>query len=453
MIKLVLSDMDGTFLNNHGDFNRELYKQVKQLMTEKGVVFAPVTGKQCERVEELFGENANDLWILGDSATRIKHNGEFVYESLLSNKLGLEIIHLLEEISLDHTIIACTKNGAIIKENIASEEEAIVRRSYTHVKHITDFNEISDDFIKITIHDPALNGFKTKEKLSRFFESAYIVASEAAWIDIANTNVHKGTTVKQLQTLLNVTPDETMAFGDGYNDLELLSRATYSFAVRNAVKEVKEAANFVARSNEEDGVMKTIIQMLALQENKVKTEKEKMLAGEMYDPADPVLLKDQAEARQKVRLFNQTSESEGKKRQDILKTLLGSTGENVYIEPNIRFDYGYNTHVGDNFFANFDCTILDVCEVRFGDNCMLAPGVQIYTATHPLDPIERNSGKEYAKPITIGNNVWIGGSAVINPGVKIGDDAVIASGAVVTKDVPARVVVAGNPAKVIKQID
>ncbi|WP_338021913.1 sugar O-acetyltransferase [Amphibacillus cookii] len=185
----------------------------------------------------------------------------------------------------------------------------------------------------------------------------------------------------------------------------------------------------------------------------MKTEKEKMLAGEMYDPADPVLLKDQAEARQKVRLFNQTSESEGKKRQDILKTLLGSTGENVYIEPNIRFDYGYNTHVGDNFFANFDCTILDVCEVRFGDNCMLAPGVQIYTATHPLDPIERNSGKEYAKPITIGNNVWIGGSAVINPGVKIGDDAVIASGAVVTKDVPARVVVAGNPAKVIKQID
>ncbi|WP_026065260.1 sugar O-acetyltransferase [Amphibacillus jilinensis] len=185
----------------------------------------------------------------------------------------------------------------------------------------------------------------------------------------------------------------------------------------------------------------------------MKTEKEKMLAGEMYDPADPVLLKDRAEARKKVRLFNQTSVSEGEKRKNILEALLGSTGENVYIEPNIRFDYGYNTHVGDHFFANFDCTILDVCEVRFGDHCMLGPGVQIYTATHPLGPVERNSGKEYAKPITIGNNVWIGGSAIINPGVKIGDDAVIASGAVVTKDVPARVVVAGNPAKVIREID
>ncbi len=123
------------------------------------------------------------------------------------------------------------------------------------------------------------------------------------------------------------------------------------------------------------------------------------------------------------------------------------------MEPNIRFDYGCNTYVGENFFANFDCTILDVCEVRFGDYCILGPGVQIYTATHPLHPTERNTGKEYGKPITIGNNVWIGGSAIINPGVLIGDNAVIASGAVVTKDVPDNVVVGGNPAKVLKEIE
>ena len=185
----------------------------------------------------------------------------------------------------------------------------------------------------------------------------------------------------------------------------------------------------------------------------MKTEKEKMLAGEMYDPADPVLLKEREEARRKVRIYNQTLETEGEKRTKLLKELLGSTGKNVYMEPNIRFDYGYNTHVGENFFANFDCTILDVCEVRFGDNCMLAPGVQIYTATHPLHPADRNSGREYAKPIMFGNNVWIGGSAVINPGVTIGDNVVIASGAVVTKDVPDNVVVGGNPAKIIKQIE
>lgn len=267
MIKLVLTDMDGTFLNNSGDFNRELYKDVKKIMKEKGVVFAPVTGKQCERVEELFGNDADDLWILGDSATRIKNNGNFVYESLISNNLGLEIIRLLEKVSLEHTIIACTRNGAIIKENISYEEAAIVRKSYAQVKQVSDFNEITDDFIKITIHDPLLRCMETRERLSPFFESVYIVASEAAWIDIANANVHKGTTVEHLQRLLNVTPEETMAFGDGYNDLELMTRATYSFAVRNAVQELKDAANFITLSNEEDAVMKTIIQMLSLQMN------------------------------------------------------------------------------------------------------------------------------------------------------------------------------------------
>ncbi|NGY75897.1 sugar O-acetyltransferase [Bacillus megaterium] len=183
----------------------------------------------------------------------------------------------------------------------------------------------------------------------------------------------------------------------------------------------------------------------------MKTEKKKMLDGEMYNPADAQLVKDRENARRQVRIYNETLENEGEKRTQLLKELFGSIGENVHVEPNIRVDYGYNIFVGENFSANFDCTILDVCEVRFGDNCMLAPGVQIYTATHPLHPTERNSGKEYAKPITFGNNVWIGGSAVINPGVTVGDNVVIASGSVVTKDVPNNVVVGGNPAKIIKR--
>lgn len=185
----------------------------------------------------------------------------------------------------------------------------------------------------------------------------------------------------------------------------------------------------------------------------MKTEKEKMLAGELYNPADAELKQDRNNARRLVRIYNQTLEDEGDKRVELLKELLGSTGENVYMEPNIRFDYGYNTYVGENFFSNFDCTILDVCEVRFGDNCMLGPSVHIYTASHPLNPTERNSGIEFAKPITIGNNVWIGGSAIINPGVTIGDNVVIASGSVVTRDVPNNVVVGGNPARIIKHIE
>ncbi|CAE6510244.1 maltose acetyltransferase domain-containing protein [Paenibacillus sp. GCM10023250] len=183
-----------------------------------------------------------------------------------------------------------------------------------------------------------------------------------------------------------------------------------------------------------------------------KTEKEKMLSGELYLAADPQLTKDRLNARRLTRLYNQTLETEHEERERILRELFGSTGRGIYIEPAIRCDYGYNLHVGDNFYANFDCVFLDVCEIRIGDNCFLAPGVHIYTATHPLEAEARISGAEYGKPVFIGHNVWIGGRAVINPGVRIGDNAVIASGTVVTKDVPGNVVAGGNPARVLKPI-
>ncbi|MFJ5712992.1 sugar O-acetyltransferase [Neobacillus sp. NPDC093127] len=185
----------------------------------------------------------------------------------------------------------------------------------------------------------------------------------------------------------------------------------------------------------------------------MKTEKEKMINGELYVAGDPELVKERENARRLTRLFNFSSETEGGKRTELLKELFGSTGENIYIEPTFRCDYGYNIHVGENFYANFNCVFLDVCEIRIGKNCMVAPGVHIYTAGHPLNPVERNSGVEFGAPVQIGDNVWIGGGAIINPGIKIGDNVVIASGAVVTKDVPDNVVVGGNPAKIIKNIE
>jgi maltose O-acetyltransferase len=185
----------------------------------------------------------------------------------------------------------------------------------------------------------------------------------------------------------------------------------------------------------------------------MKTEKEKMLAGLMYDSADPVLIKDRLNARQYIENFHKAAFDADDERMTILKSLFKKTGKWLKIEPAFRCDYGYNISVGENFFANFDCVFLDVCEITFGDNCMLGPGVHIYTATHPLDPTERNSGLEYGKKVVIGHNVWIGGRAVILPGVTIGDNVVIASGAVVHKDVEDNVVVGGNPAKVIKKID
>lgn len=185
----------------------------------------------------------------------------------------------------------------------------------------------------------------------------------------------------------------------------------------------------------------------------MKSEKQKMLDGEIYEPWDKVLVRERELARNLVRQFNSSIETEYDLRVELIKQLFGSTGEKVCMEPNFRCDYGSNIHVGDNFFANFDCVILDVCEVKIGENCMLAPGVHIYTATHPVNPYERIKGPEYGKPVTIGDNAWIGGGAIINPGVTIGDNVVVASGAVVTKDVPSNVVVGGNPARVLKEID
>lgn len=185
----------------------------------------------------------------------------------------------------------------------------------------------------------------------------------------------------------------------------------------------------------------------------IKTEKQKMLDGELYMANDAELTRDREYARKTTRMFNQTTETEQETRVALLKELFGSTGEHLSMEPNIHVDYGYNIHVGNHFYANFNCTILDVCEVRIGENCLLGPDVHIYTATHPLNPHERNTGAEYGKPVIIGNNVWIGGRAIIIPGVTIGDNVVIASGAVVTKNVPDHMIVGGNPARIINEIE
>jgi maltose O-acetyltransferase len=183
-----------------------------------------------------------------------------------------------------------------------------------------------------------------------------------------------------------------------------------------------------------------------------KTEKQKMLAGELYRASDFELVAERQRARRLTRLYNSTTEQELERRSQILQELFGAAGATIEIEPPFYCDYGSNIYAGDGFYMNFGCVILDCAPVHIGEKVLCGPAVQICTATHPTDPEVRLSGLELAAPVQIGNNVWIGGGAIICPGVTIGDGSTIGAGSVVVKDIPAGVVAAGNPCRIIRQV-
>lgn len=180
------------------------------------------------------------------------------------------------------------------------------------------------------------------------------------------------------------------------------------------------------------------------------TERERMLAGKLYRASDPELLAGDRRKWELTHRLNQTTDPEEVRA--IFRLLLGAIGPDFWIQPPFYCDYGSNIYIGDHFYANYDCIILDPGEVTIGDHVFLAPRVSIYTATHPIDAGVRNADLEYAKPVHIGSSVWIGGNTVINPGITIGDNVVIGSGSVVTKDIPSGVVAAGNPCRVLRAI-
>jgi maltose O-acetyltransferase len=181
------------------------------------------------------------------------------------------------------------------------------------------------------------------------------------------------------------------------------------------------------------------------------SERDKMLAGELYDPLDPDLVTARNRARNLCQDLNATREAEQDKRRRILKDLFGAGGESVWMQPPFFCDYGSNILLGARVFFNFNCVVLDVCEVTIGDFTLFGPAVQIYTATHPMNAALRRQ-QEFAKPISIGADVWVGGGAIICPGVRVGSRTVIGAGSVVTRDLPEDVFAAGNPCRVIREI-
>jgi maltose O-acetyltransferase len=183
----------------------------------------------------------------------------------------------------------------------------------------------------------------------------------------------------------------------------------------------------------------------------MRTERDRMLAGELYDPLDSELVTARTRARDLCQDLNATREADQQRRRQILRQLFGRGGDSVWMQPPFFCDYGSNIYLGERVFFNFNCVVLDVCRVEIGDDTLFGPAVQIYTATHPMNA-ELRRKQEFAKPITIGSDVWVGGGAIICPGVTIGSRAVIGAGSVVTRDIPAGVFAAGNPCRVIREI-
>jgi len=184
----------------------------------------------------------------------------------------------------------------------------------------------------------------------------------------------------------------------------------------------------------------------------MKTDKEKMLSGELYQAYVPELIAERDRAKEMMYIYNSFPPSKFEERRKLIREVFGSIGEKFTLEQPFFCEFGYNIHIGENFFSNFNCVILDEAPVTIGNDVLLAPNVCIYTVNHATNPERRRAALEYARPITIGNNVWIGGNSVILPGVTIGDNTIIGAGSVVTKSIPANVIAAGNPCKVIRAI-
>ena len=183
------------------------------------------------------------------------------------------------------------------------------------------------------------------------------------------------------------------------------------------------------------------------------SEKQKMLAGDMYDPTDPQLTAERRRARNLCKSLNESHDDEQDLRDRIIRDLFGRSGDDIWLEPPFYCDYGCNITLGSKVFFNFNCVILDPAPVTIGNNVLFGPAVQIYAATHPLNASERRTWFECARSVEIGSDVWMGGGAIVCPGVRIGDRSVIGAGSVVTRDIPNDVIAAGNPCRVIRHLD
>ncbi|HCU9804558.1 TPA: Cof-type HAD-IIB family hydrolase [Staphylococcus aureus] len=267
MFELIITDMDGTFLNSQGSFNRKKFQQLLTKLKNRGIRLAFCTGKQNERVDAIVGDLAKDLFIIGDSASRIKINGMSIYTKTFSNQLGFEVIETIKAIDDNLVIIVCTDGMAYAEKHISEKERDMVLGSYEKVTFVEDLNMINQDILKVTIFDSQGQCFEHVKGLSKYENNLYIVAAEENWIDITHKDVDKGKTIRFLQNLLNISSEQTIVFGDGLNDIPLFENARYKVAMDNAYPELKSKANLISINNDRDGVIETLNTLLINNDN------------------------------------------------------------------------------------------------------------------------------------------------------------------------------------------
>ncbi|MBE7355561.1 Cof-type HAD-IIB family hydrolase [Staphylococcus haemolyticus] len=262
MFKLVVTDMDGTFLNSKSSFNREKFQSLLTQLRDKDIRFAFCTGKQNERVDAIVGDLTKDVFIIGDSASRIKINDMNIYAKTFNNQLGLELIKTIKQIDENLVIIVCTEGMAYAEKHISEKERNMVLGSYEKVTFVEDLSTIDKDMLKITIFDIQGQCFEHVKGLNKYEDDLYIVAAEENWIDITHKDVDKGKTIRFLQQLLNISSEQTIVFGDGLNDIPLFENARFKVAMDNAYPELKRKANLISIDNDRDGVIETLNTLL-----------------------------------------------------------------------------------------------------------------------------------------------------------------------------------------------
>lgn len=449
-IKLIAVDMDGTFLDDQMNYQRSVFRKIYEYFKKNDIHFVVASGNQYYQLKSFFDDFQDEL-------TYISENGALIIEKqqeIFHNEIPCQDVEMIvQRLQKDKRIGICLcgmKSAYIL--NGSTEFYHCYSKYYYRLEMIESLQEIDDTILKIALMVPEDETDDILQELIKDLSHVIEpVSSGHGSIDLIVSGFNKATAIEFLCERYHISLDECAAFGDGGNDIEMIQKVKYGFAMKNGSQAIKDIADYIVPSNNEHGVIQTLLEIFDIP---TVSEREKSLLGMWYDPNhNPQVVEDRLNTHHLCYLYNQTDPLELEKRQSILEEIFQSQVNNLEIVPPFLCDCGPYIQFGKNIFVNSHAYFMDGAQITIGDNVFIGPSVGLYTAIHPLNYKKRNAGYEKAKPITIGDNVWLGANVIVLPGVTIGSGSVIGAGSVVNKDIPENVVAFGNPCRVVKTIE